>query len=88
VSVRRNDAGAIVLDGACPVEDAEPLLQMLHATPTAMLDWSRCGRLHTAVLQVILAARLVPAGPCGDPWVRQWMLPDPPAAGAPGSGRA
>jgi hypothetical protein len=78
VSLRRDEAGAIVLDGVCPVEDAEPLLQMLQATPTAMLDWSRCNHLHTAVLQVILAARIAPAGPCGDPWIRQWMAPDAP----------
>jgi hypothetical protein len=88
VSVRRNEAGAIVLDGACPVQDAEPLLQMLQATPSAGLDWSRCGRLHTAVIQVILAARLAPSGPCGDPWVRQWVWPDPAEAGAPDSGGA
>ncbi len=78
MSLRRDDAGAIVLDGVCPVDDAEQLLQMLQATPTAMLDWSRCSHLHTAVLQLILAARLAPAGPCGDPWVRQWVAPDAP----------
>jgi hypothetical protein len=78
VSVRRDDRGAIVLDGVCPVEDAEPLLQMLQTTPAAALDWSHCSRLHTAVLQVILAARITPAEPCGDPWVRRWVIPDPP----------
>jgi hypothetical protein len=78
VSLRRDDAGAIILEGNCPVEDAEPLLQMLQATSTATLDWSRCGHLHTAVLQLILAARIAPAGPCGDPWVRQWAAPDAP----------
>jgi hypothetical protein len=76
VSLRRDDAGSIILDGNCPVEDAEPLLQMLQATPAARLDWSRCGHLHTAVLQVILAARAAPTGPCGDSWVRQWAAPD------------
>jgi hypothetical protein len=78
VTLRRDDAGAIILEGNCPVEDAEPLLQILQAAPTAMLDWSRCGHLHTAVLQVILAARIAPAGPCGDLWVRQWAAPDAP----------
>ena len=78
MTLRRDDAGAIILEGNCPVEDAEPLLQILQAAPTAMLDWSRCNHLHTAVLQVILAARIAPAGPCGDPWIRQWMAPDAP----------
>ena len=34
MSVRREDDGTtIVLDGHCPVEEAEPLLQFLQATP-------------------------------------------------------
>ena len=83
MSVRRDDAGAVILDGVCPVEDAERLLQMLQATPTAALDWTRCSLLHTAVLQVILAARISPAGPCGDTWVRQWVEPASEAADVP-----
>ena len=40
MSVRRgDDAATIVLDGNCPVEDAEPLLQLLQASPAASLDW-------------------------------------------------
>jgi hypothetical protein len=73
MSVRRGDDGAIVLDGVCPVEDAEPLLQMLQATPAGPLDWTQCGRLHTAVLSVILAARITPVGRCGDPWIQEWV---------------
>jgi hypothetical protein len=76
MSVHRDDSGAIVLDGVCPVEDAEPLLRMLQTTPAAGLDWTRCSQLHTAVLQVILAAGMVPAGPCGDAWVGQWIASD------------
>jgi hypothetical protein len=73
VSVRRNDDGTIVLDGACPVEDAESLLRLLQTAPAASLDWSTCTHLHTAVLQVILAARPAMAGRCGDPWVQHWV---------------
>jgi hypothetical protein len=76
VSVRR-DSGAIVLDGICAVEDAEPLLQMLQMTPAAPLDWTRCSQIHTAVLQVMLAAGVIPMGPCGDPWVRLWVASEP-----------
>lgn len=75
MSVRQNADGSIVLEGACPVEDAEPLLQLLQATPDAPCDWTRCSRLHTAVVQVILAARPALRGPCGDPWIQQWVAP-------------
>ena len=74
MSVRRGEDGtAIILDGNCTVEEAEPLLQLLQATPTASLDWRQCTHLHTAVLQVILAARPPLIGPCGDAWVQRWV---------------
>jgi hypothetical protein len=75
VSVRHRDDGTIVLEGPCPVEDAESLLRLLHATPAAAVDWAQCGTLHTAVVQVLLAARPALVGPCGDPWVDQWIKP-------------
>jgi hypothetical protein len=75
MTVRRGDNGAIVLDGVCPVEDAEPLLQMLQATPAAQLDWSQCRQLHTAVFQLVMASGRAPTGPCGDAWVGQWLGP-------------
>jgi hypothetical protein len=73
LSVRRHDDGTILLHGNCAVEDAEPLLELLQATPAAPLDWTRCGHLHTAVVQVILAARPTLVGRCGDPWVEEWV---------------
>ena len=73
MTVRRHENGTITLDGECCGEDAEPLMQMLLETPAARLVWPRCGHLHTAVVQVILAAKPALAGPCGDPWVRQWI---------------
>jgi hypothetical protein len=73
MTVRRGDNGSIVLDGSCPVEDAEPLLQMLQASPAATCDWTRCNKIHTAVVQVLLAARPALIGPCGDPWVQRWV---------------
>jgi len=82
MTVRRGDHGEIVLDGVCPVEDAEPLLQMLQTMPAAELDWRPCRQLHTAVLQLVLASRRVPIGPCGDTWVAQWLAPKPPQNGA------
>lgn len=75
MTIRRNAAGTIVLEGTCAVEDAEPLLQMLQATPVTAVDWTACRQIHTAVLQVILASGIVPSGPCGDIWVEQWLAP-------------
>ena len=77
MTIQRNADNVIALEGHCGVEDAESLLQMLLATPAATVDWTHCEQLHTAVLQVILAARPRLAGPCGDPWVQQWVAPDP-----------
>jgi hypothetical protein len=73
VSVRRGENGTIVLDGDCVVGDAESLLQHLQSTPAALLDWTSASRVHTAVLQVVLAVRPPLAGPCGDPFIRQWL---------------
>ena len=75
MTVRRDTDGKIVLDGHCPVEDAEPLCQLLQATPDALCDWTRCSHLHTAVVQVIMAARPALAGPCGDAWIEAWVAP-------------
>jgi len=75
MTVRRDTDGKIVLDGRCPVEDAEPLFQLLQATPEAPCDWTGCSHLHTAVVQVILVARPALAGPCGDAWIETWIAP-------------
>jgi hypothetical protein len=74
VTVRRDDSGKVVLEGRCPVEDAEQLLQMLQSNPGAPCDLTLCNHLHTAVVQVILAARPSLIGPCGDAWVEQWIV--------------
>jgi hypothetical protein len=78
MTVHRGDNGVIVLDGVCPVEDAEPLLQLLQTMPAAEVDWRPCRQLHTAVLQLVLASGTAPTGPCGDVWVAQWLAPNCP----------
>ena len=84
MTIRRGDEGIIVLDGVCAVEDAESLLQMLQATPGAIIDWTQCRQLHTAVLQVIMASGKSPIGPCGDVWVQHWLAPKLPQKGTAG----
>ena len=73
MTVRREADGIIVLESVCPVEDAEPLLQLLQATPEAKCDWTRCTHLHSAVVQVLVAARPTLIGPCADGWIEQWL---------------
>ena len=55
-----------------PVDDAEPLLQGLLEASGASVDWTKCQKPHTAVLQVLMAAGVVPLGPCGDAWIEEW----------------
>jgi hypothetical protein len=50
-----SSAQGIVLDGSCPSEDAEVLLQHLASTPAATVDMGRCESAHTAVIQVLMA---------------------------------
>jgi hypothetical protein len=66
--------GAIRLEGDCPVEEAERLLQLLleHQAP---VDLSGCGHLHAALLQVLLAARPPIRGIPADSFVRDHLLP-------------
>jgi hypothetical protein len=78
MTVRLDEAGIVILDGACGVEDAEPLLQLLQATPAPVVDWTTCSNLHTAAIQVILASGVKPIGRCGDAWVWQWVAPELP----------
>jgi hypothetical protein len=40
MTVKRDNAGVIVLAGECPVDDAETLLQLLQAQPDSPVDWS------------------------------------------------
>ena len=75
MTVKRDGDGVIVLAGECAAEDAETLLEHLQAQPAgqgATVDWSACIGLHTAVLQVLMAARPTIRGACGDPFVRDW----------------
>ncbi len=67
MTVRRDEQGHIVLQGDCPVDDTEELFQLLQATSAATINWAQCSRLHTAIVQLLLAARPHFTGACGDP---------------------
>lgn len=59
----RMQQGDILLEGHCLSGDAEELLQILLADPAARVDWRTCESAHTAVVQVLLAAKREVVGP-------------------------
>jgi hypothetical protein len=75
MTVRAADDGTIVLEGRCPVEDAETLVRLLLLNRSAAVDWRDCDLLHAAVIQILLAARPVMVGPPRGIPVRDWIAP-------------
>jgi hypothetical protein len=79
MTVRTADAELIIVEGKCPSEEAETLLQRLLATPDAVVDLQRCESLHAAVIQVLLAAKptlqLPPTDTAVGSWLRSVLLP-------------
>lgn len=49
--------GTIELSGRCGVEDAEALQRRLLAASRSTVEWTSCEHLHSAVIQVLLAAK-------------------------------
>jgi hypothetical protein len=82
MTVRSSAQGAIVLEGACPSEDADVLVQHLLASPEAALDWRACEAAHSAVIQVLMAARPRLVGPPAGEALRAWVEPNLQAAPA------
>jgi hypothetical protein len=63
------------LEGTCQAEDAETVARMLLLNPTAAVDWRTCDHAHTAVIQVLLAARPVMVGVPRSVFLRNWVAP-------------
>ena len=75
MTVRAAADGCIELVGICPSGDAEALLQLLLADPGATVDWRQCSAAHTAVVQVLMAARPTLRGPPAGTSLRDWVGP-------------
>jgi hypothetical protein len=75
MTVRSTDDGTIVLKGRCPIEDAETLMRLLSLNRSATVDWRECDYLHTAIIQILLAARPAMLGPPRFIQLRQWIAP-------------
>ena len=71
MSVELND-GTVRLVGRCGVEDVEPLLQHLLGGAGAV-DLRGCEQLHTAILQLLMAADRGILGDLPEPYDR-WSL--------------
>jgi hypothetical protein len=75
MSVRIGEDGAILLEGPCPIEDAEALLGLLLSHPEAQVDWRACERAHTAVVQLLLASGRSIEGPPSDGFLAHHINP-------------
>lgn len=82
----RSDETVLRLEGACPVEEAETLLSWLCAHPQGQVDLSACTHLHTALLQVLLAAGgRIAAAPEDSFYARRLIAPAGPLVLTPES---
>lgn len=81
MTVRTSTDGSIVLEGVCPSEDADLLVQCLLESPGAPVDWRACEAAHSAVIQVLMAARPTLLGPPAAGDLREWVEPN--LTGAP-----
>jgi hypothetical protein len=75
MTIRRADDGTIWLEDDCPAEDADLLLQYLLERAETPMDWSLCRNVHTAVVQVLLAAHRLPAGVPKGTFLKEMICP-------------
>jgi hypothetical protein len=67
--------GNIRMEGVCPVEDAERLLRLVLNNRRAIVDWRSCEEAHTAVIQILLAARPELLGPAANAFLQNRIAP-------------
>jgi hypothetical protein len=75
MTVRILDDATIDLAGACPAEDAEPLLRQLIERPGSTVDWRSCDEAHAAVVQVLLASAAPVRGPPRGQFLSRFVAP-------------
>lgn len=71
----RFDSDLARFEAACTVEDALPLAEWLEAAAAPRVDLSACTELHTALLQLLLAARPALAAAPADVFLARWVGP-------------
>jgi len=65
----------IVLEGRCRIEEAEMLLGYLLEDGDRLVDLSGCETMHSAVVQILMAAKPVISGRPIDPFLCAHILP-------------
>ncbi len=65
---------AIFVEGAGAVADAEPILSALQADASRTIDLSGATRLHSAIIQLLIALRPQVAGLPADPFFAAHLL--------------
>lgn len=65
---------AIFVEGAGAVADAEPILSALQADASRTIDLSGATRLHSAIIQLLIALRPRVAGLPADPFFAAHLL--------------
>jgi hypothetical protein len=75
MTLRRLDETTIALEGCCPIEDAEPLLESLINEPQLHIDWRSCEHAHAAVVQILLISRPVLLGPPSGAFLQRFIAP-------------
>ena len=73
MTIRIAADGVVLLDGICLLEEAEELQRLLLADQRPAVDWRACTAAHTAVIQVLLAARPVLRGPPEGEFLRSFI---------------
>jgi len=71
----RWDGELIRLEGRCRIEEAETLLALLLEDGGRRVDLSGCGAMHSAVVQILIAARPSLVGTPDDPFLCAHVLP-------------
>ncbi|MCJ2056423.1 hypothetical protein MKL09_07645 [Methylobacterium sp. J-048] len=72
----------IHLEGHCTVEEALPLLETLRRPGAHKVVLTKCEGLHTAILQVLAAARPAAITPPADPALAGLVMPFLETSGA------
>lgn len=72
----RIDGDVLVLSGVVSIEEAESVRDLLACHPGAGVDLADCEHLHTAALQVLLAARRAVVSAPRDEFLLTWIAPE------------
>lgn len=75
MTVRVSNQGVIELIGRCGADEAEVLQHELLAASGAAVEWTRCEQLHSAVIQVLLAAGRVMQGTPNAVFLAEFIAP-------------